>query len=162
VATNVSADVKLDPLQGDPRTLLEQTQLFHLVAVVVDPFTYESSWILPTAVRILRTFAEADCRVGFVATCSDSEARQFLGPYADEFLTFTDPRRDLVKALELEALPALIHINVNQELEGRAEGWHPAEWRSVAENLAHVMSWHRPTIPQLDDPKPFDGSPAAG
>lgn len=159
---SLPADVKLDPLQGDPRTLQEQTQLFHLVAVVLDPFTYESSWILPVAVRVLRNFAEADCRVALVATCTDDEAQQFLGPFAKEFLTFTDPNREFVRALDLQALPAFVHINVNQELEGRAEGWHPEEWRAVAENLARVMSWRRPNIPVLDDPKPFDGSPALG
>ena len=37
--------------------------MFHLAIVVLDPYTYESSWILDTATRVLRNFAAADCRV---------------------------------------------------------------------------------------------------
>jgi hypothetical protein len=53
--------------------------------VVLDPFTNESSWILETAVRILRQFSGAAVRINFIVTCDASDARAFLGPYADEF-----------------------------------------------------------------------------
>ena len=67
--------------------------MFHLVAVVLDPYTYESSWILSTATRVLREYAGADCRVAFIVTADVDDANQFLGPLAEEFLVFVDPDR---------------------------------------------------------------------
>ena len=75
-------DVKLTPLQGEPRTLQEWLTTFHLVVVVLDPYTYESAWLLDTAGRILSEFRGADCRVGFLVTANAEDARQFLGPWA--------------------------------------------------------------------------------
>jgi hypothetical protein len=162
VATDVSADVNLTPLTGSTRTLAEWTTTFHLVVVVVDPFTYESSWILDTAVRILRVFSGADCRVAFLVTGEPDEARQFLGPLAKEFLVFCDPSRDVVKALGLERLPAFVHLNQNHAIETTAEGWQPERWRAAADHLGSLMSWHPPSIPASGDPAPFEGTPAFG
>lgn len=160
MAIDVSGDVILTPVRGEARTLEEWTTTFHLALVVLDPFTYESSWILETGGRILRIFAEADCRTAFLVTGTVDEARQFLGPWAQEFLAFADPDRAAVAAMGLEALPAFVHLNQNHGLEHKAEGWHPKEWKVVSDHLATIMSWRPPVIPILKDPAPFDGTPA--
>jgi hypothetical protein len=162
VAIDVAGDVQLATLTGEPRSLEAWTTTFHLAMVVLDPYTYESSWIIDTAVRILRVYAEADCRPCFLVTGSAAEAQQFLGPFSKEFLVFTDPSRTAVKAMGLERLPAFVHINQSHAIETKAEGWQPEEWRAVAERLAVLMSWRRPSIPLPEDPVPFEGTAALG
>jgi hypothetical protein len=154
-------DLVLHPLEGKDRTLAEQLKLFHLAAVILDPFTYESSWLLETSAHILRNFAGADCRAAFVLTCDDKGAREYLGPLAEEFMCFADEDRVLVKALALTELPAFVHLAHDLTVVGIAEGWDPETWRPIAENLADVMSWSRPQIPRPGDPVPFEGTPAA-
>ena len=162
MATDVPADLVLSPLGREPRTISEWTTMFHLAIVVLDPYTYESSWILDTATRVLRTYAGADCRVAFLATADDVDTRTFLGPLVDEFLCLYDPERLAVKAFGLERLPAFVHVNQSHAIEAVAEGWNPDEWRAVAENLTQRMSWGKPVIPGPNDPAPFEGSPALG
>lgn len=152
----------MTPLNGEGRPLAAWLTTFHLAAVVLDPFTYESAWLLETAGRILENFQGADCRVAFVVTASPDEAREFLGPWADRTLTFADPDRELVKGLGLNELPAFVHLQQDGQVAGVAEGWDPPEWREVATRLAKVMSWSRPLIPASGDPAPYAGSPAAG
>lgn len=159
---DIPGDTPLHPVGGETAPLESWTTTFHLALMVLDPFTLESSWIVETAVRVLRNFAEADCRVAFLVTCSDEEARQFLGPLLDEFLAFSDPDRLMVKAMGLEQLPAFVHVNVSNGIDAKAEGWEPDGWREVAEELAAAMSWRRPEIPVADDPVPFTGTPALG
>ena len=162
MATDPPADLTLTPLNGQPLPLPGWLTTFQLAMVVLDPYTYESAWLLPTAGRILKVYEEADCRVAFLLTCSADEARQFLGPWADEILTFVDPDRTAVKALSLERLPAFVRIRQDQTLGGVAEGWDPDAWREVADDLSKAMSWSRPVIPEPSDPMPYEGSPALG
>ena len=162
MTTDVSADVQLTPLTGEPRSISEWTTSFHLAIVALDPFTLESSWILDTAVRLLRKYAEADVRIAFLVTASTDETRQFMGPLATEFLIFADPDRSAVTSLGLESLPAFVHINQHHQVEAKAEGWVPTEWKSVAENLSNRMDWSTPMIPDAGDPSPFQGTPVAG
>ena len=162
VATALPSDVELTPLQGEARPAEEWTTTFHLVFVVVDPFTYESAWILESAARILRAFRGADCRVCWLVTATAEQAEEFLGPWADEFLTFVDPERTAVEAMDLGELPALVHLDQSLQVEGAAEGWDPEAWDDVAENLARRMSWSKPVIPAQGDPAPYAGSPALG
>jgi len=161
VAT-VPAELELHPHGGDTLTVAEQVTMFHLVVVVIDPYTYESSWLLETAGRILEELAEADCRVGWLATADESDSAAFLGPWRDRFMTFCDPDRTVVSALELNELPALVHIGNDRSIIGIAEGWDPETWRPVTDNLAKMMSWNKPLFPKPGDPKPFAGSPAKG
>lgn len=161
MATDLDGDVKLTAVRnGETRGLAEWTTMFHLAVVVVDPFTYESSWILDTGRRILSVYAEADCRVGFIVTGTVEQAKQFLGPIVDEYFVLADPDRAAVRAMGLEHLPAFVHINQTPGLEGKAEGWNPDEWRVVAEGLTEVMDWRTPVIPANSDPVPFAGTPA--
>lgn len=162
MATNPPGDLQLAPLDGEPRTLAQWLTTFHLAAVILDPFTYESAWLLETSGRILENFGGANCRVTFVVTASPDEAREFLGPWTDRILTFTDPNREFVKGLGLDELPAFVHLRQDGGVAGAAEGWDPVDWRDVATGLAKDMSWSRPLIPGTGDPKPYAGSPALG
>lgn len=130
--------------------------------MILDPYTYESAWLLETAGRVLDNFREADCRVAFVVTASPEEAKEFLGPWTQRILTFADPDRELVKGLGLNELPAFVHLRPDSTVANVAEGWDPLEWREVAVGLAKDMSWSRPLIPAAGDPQPYAGSPAAG
>lgn len=159
--TDPSADVELQTLTGETRRLGEMVTMFHLALVIVDPYTHQSAWLLATARRILANFSAADVRVGFVVTGTPDEARQFLGPLADEFLTYADPESSLARSIGLETLPAWVHIDHLLHVEASAQGWNPDEWRAAAEHLADRMDWTRPTIPAAGDPVPFAGSPVA-
>ena len=162
MATDPPADLELQPLRGDARSIREWLVNFHLCAVVLDPFTNESSWILETAGRLLQTYSAADVRVAFVVTGTADEARQFLGPWADRVLTFADPDRAAVRGLGLEQLPALVHLNTSGAVEDAAEGWDPDSWGRVLDNLSRILSWSRPVLPGPGDPVAFAGSPALG
>ncbi|CAB4612458.1 unannotated protein [freshwater metagenome] len=153
-------DLTLTPLAGEARTLSQWLTTFHLASVVLDPFTNESSWILETAVRIMRQFSGAAVRVNFIITCDAAEARAFLGPYADEFLVFCDPDRVAVKALGLTELPAFVLIQSNGTVPAAAQGWTPADWKDVASQVATITSWSKPSIPGPGDPGTFRGTPA--
>jgi hypothetical protein len=156
--TTAPPDLSVTALGGEPRTLEEWVTTFHLVLVAIDPYTDQSAWILDTSGRILDNFAEADCRVGWLVASDEDDARTFLGPWADRFLTLVDPDRSVIKGLGLERLPALVHIRQDLVVVGAAEGWHPAEWRSITDNLGAIMSWSRPQVPLVGDPSPFEGS----
>lgn len=140
----------------------DQVTMFHLVTVALDPYTYESAWILETAGRILEEFVGADCRVAWLVTADERDARAFLGPWAERFLTFADPERTAVAALGIEEIPALVHIGNDLSIIGKADGWDPETWRPVTDNLAKMMSWSKPLFPKPGDPLAFAGSPAAG
>ena len=56
---------------------------FHLLLVVIDPFSHENSWIINTASRVLSNFTGADCRVGWLVIGNAEEASTFLGPHSD-------------------------------------------------------------------------------
>jgi len=163
VASNPPPDLVLTPLTAKPRTVGQLLTTFHLALVVLDPFTNESAWILETAARILQVFEQADVRVAWLmAGATADESRQFLGPWAEEILTFYDTDRTAVKALGLERLPAIVHLGMDGTVVGVAEGWHPMEWRKVTDHLAKITSWLPPTFPLPGDPGPYEGSPALG
>jgi hypothetical protein len=162
VARDPSPDLVLTPIRGRPRTVGQLLTTFHLLFVALDPFTHESAWLLETAARILQVFEQSDCRVAWLVTATDEECRTFLGPWADELMTFADPDRAAVKEFGLERLPALVYVGMNGKVEGVAEGWHPLEWRAVTDRLAKRLSWLAPVTPGPKDPGPFEGSPALG
>lgn len=162
MATDPPADLTLTPINGEARTISDWVTTFQLAAVVLDPFTNESSWILETAGRLLTHFREADCRVAFIVTGTPAETRQFLGPWADKVLTFADPERAAARAMGLNELPAFVQVRGDLHLAASAEGWDPEQWRQVAASLAKANSWSTPLIPGLGDPSPYAGSAATG
>ena len=155
-------DIEITAIDGEPRALSAWLTMFPLLPVVLDPFTHESAWILDTARRILVAFSEAGCRPCFVLTSSADDARRFLGPYADEILTFADPDRTLAAALGISSVPAFLLIKQDGSVAASAEGWDPDAWRDVAEAVAELSQWTRPVIPGPGDPGPFSGTPVAG
>lgn len=162
MATDPPADLALTPLGGAPRTVPEWVITFHLAVVVVDPYTYESSWLIDEAGRILTDYSAADVRVGWLVTGTAEQATEFLGPWATRLLTFVDPDRAWVKALGLSLLPAFVHINMAGKVESVAEGWQPEEWRAVAGRLSTMIGWNRPQIPGVKAPPAYGGSAALG
>ena len=162
MASNPAPDTVLRPLTGPARPLLQYLTTFQLVLVAIDPFTHESAWLLDTAARILGTFVQADCRVGWLVAGDPDECRAFLGPHADRFQTFSDADRELIKGMGLTRLPAFVHLGMDATVIDAAEGWDPPAWRRVSEGLARVLSWKGPHIPLPTDPAPFPGTPALG
>jgi hypothetical protein len=160
VPTDPPADLTLTPLKGEARTVEEWLTVFHLVSVVVDPYTNESAWVLDVAARILREFRDAAVRVSWIVTADADDAKMFLGPLAGEFLTFTDPDRVAVKALGLERLPAFVFVLMDGSVAASAEGWDPLTWRQAADAVAKAVHWSRPVIPEPGDPPAFAGTPA--
>jgi hypothetical protein len=162
VASTPAPDTVLHPINAPARPLAQYLTTFHLVLVVLDPFTNESAWIIETAGQLLTVFSQADCRVGWLVAGDADECRAFLGPWADRFLTFADPDREMIKALELDRVPALVHLAMDGTLVASAEGWQPQAWQRVVDELARVLSWKAPKLPGPDDPAPYDGTPALG
>lgn len=160
MAANPPSDLVLTPIDGHPKTVREWLTTFHLALIVLDPYTYESAWILDTAGRVIKAFEQSDARMAFLITCTPAEARQFLGPWAIDVLTFADPDRVAVKALGLEQLPAFVHLAMDGTVYNAAEGWQPLDWRKTADDLAKVTAWKAPAIPIPSDPGPYAGTPA--
>jgi len=160
VATAPPIDVEITDMADETRSLSEWLTTFPLALVVVDPFTYESSWILDTAVRLFGEYSQADVRLAFLVTTDAGGTRSFLGPLTEQALAFADPDRSLVRALELDTLPALVVIRQDGELVGVAEGWDPDAWRQVTESMSDLLGWHRPAIPGPGDPVAYPGTPA--
>jgi hypothetical protein len=155
-------DLMLAPLGAEARPLEDWLTTFHLATVALDPYTNESSWILPTATRVLEGLRGSDARVNFLVTADESDTRAFLGPLVDRFLVFTDPDRVAVKALGLTQLPAFLFVRVDGTVTASTEGWSALAWRAVADTVAAATAWSAPDIPLVGDPGPFHGSPALG
>ena len=154
-------EIVLDSLRGEGYPLRDWLTSYPLLLVGIDPYTHESAWILETAGRLLDHFSPSDIRVGWLVTSDEDGCQQFLGPWAERFLTFADPEREAVLAFGLERLPGLVHVRADGFLR-TANGWDPQSWREIAAELATILSWTRPMIPRPGDPTPYSGTPAKG
>jgi hypothetical protein len=152
----------VDGMAGQSRPLMEWLTTFHLAAVVLDPYSNESSWILRTATRVLEQFRGSDARISLVVTAGAADAVAFLGPLTERFLVFCDPDRSTVKAIGLSELPAFVFIRVDGVVAACAQGWNGAEWGAVADAIADATWWHTIKVPGPNDPGSFRGSPALG
>jgi hypothetical protein len=162
VASNPPADLQLQPLTGKGFPISAWLVQYQLLLVALDPFTNESAWAFPTAKRVLSSFEQADCRVGLILAGADAdEARQFLGPNAQEFLCFPDPQRTIVKAFGLERVPAIIHVASDGSVVNAAEDWNPDAWQVVTDECARMMRWTGPVLPDPRDPGAFVGTKAS-
>lgn len=155
----LNPQIQLNPIQSKAKPLKNWVTSFQLLLVAIDPFKHESSWILDTANRILKNFAQANCRVAWLVAGTDQQAVQFLGSLATERLTFVDPNKEVIKELGIERLPALVHINHGLEVIGLSNGWNPNEWRRIINTVSRAVSWRAPSIPEPNDPAPYIGSP---
>jgi hypothetical protein len=162
VVSDPGLDVNLTTLGGEQRALAQWLTTFHMAAVILDPYTNESSWVLPVATRMLESLRGSSARVTLVVTADADDTKKFLGPLVKEFLVFCDADRSLVKRLDLEMLPAFVFLRIDGTVQGIAQGWNPAEWRTVAEAVAEATSWLPPTMPGPNAPGPFNGTPALG
>jgi len=153
-----NASSNLTSINGQSLPLRSWVTNFHLLLVVIDPFSHQSSWIINTASRILSNFTGADCRVGWLVIGDAEQASSFLGPHSDEFITFIDPDGDFVKEVGLTQTPGIIHINQAPKLIAATQGWNPEEWKAIVSGLADHMQWSRPAIPEEGDPTPYAGS----
>jgi hypothetical protein len=161
VATDPSNQLTVATIDGAEQTLSQWLTYFNLLTVVLDPYTHESGWIIPTAARIFAHYEEADVRCAFVVTSDADGAREYLGKYSKEWLVLIDEDRELVRSLGLERLPALTHIAQDGSLAGFAEGWNPADWKGVLAGVEEAMAWRcRPLLPAPEDPGAFEGTPA--
>ncbi len=158
---SASTDIVLDSIQGKGYPVRDWLTSYPLLMVAIDPYTHESAWILETAGQFLRHYKPADIRVAWLVAADDEGCRSFLGPWADEFLTFADPERSAILGFGLERLPSLLHIRNDGAVQA-ANGWDPSAWRAVAETLAVNLSWSRPMLPKPGDPVPYPGTPAQG
>jgi hypothetical protein len=159
VATNPPPDLVLSSLTGRSRTVREWVTTFHLLLVAVDPASARSRWIVPTAVRVLTEYEQADCRVAWLVAGDAGDARRFLGRWATDVLTFVDPDLVAVKGFGLETLPAIVHVGQDLAIVNAVEGWDPMAWRALTTTLSRQMSWSRPLLPSPGDPGPFAGAP---
>ncbi len=151
----------LDSVQGQGYPVRDWLTSYPLVMVALDPYTHESAWILETAGALLRHYMPSDVRCAWLVAADDDGCKQFLGPWAEEFLTFADPDRSAISALELERLPSLVAIRPDLATQVAA-GWDPTAWRAIAHDLSAMLSWSSPLIPRPGDPVPYEGTPAAG
>jgi len=160
MATNPPPDLVLAPIRGGPHAVAQWVGMFHLLIVAVDPFSERSAWLVDTAGRILTQYEQADCRIAWLVGGAPDEARLFLGPWAEQIMTFADPELKAIGALGLEKLPAIVLIALDSTVVDAVEGWDPDRWRELTENLSRVLSWSKPVIPLASDPAPFEGAPA--
>ncbi|MGB0114851.1 MAG: hypothetical protein WBP59_16655 [Ilumatobacteraceae bacterium] len=166
VGEQLPSELTLTPMTatgvGQGRPVMEWLTTFHLASVVLDPYTNESSWILRSATRVLEQFRGSDARINLIVTAGANDARQFLGPLAEQFLVFCDPDRTAVAAMGLTELPAFVFTSVDGVVAAAAQGWNPPEWEAVADAIADVTWWKSIEVPGPADPGPFRGSPALG
>lgn len=159
MAANPPLDLVLAPLDGRPRTVRELLTTFHLLFVAVDPSNLRSRWIVPTAARVLTEYEQADCRVAWLVAGDGADARKFLGRWASDIMTFTDPALTAIKGFGLESLPAIVHLGQDGVIVNVVEGWDPPEWQALTAELSRIMRWSRPHIPVDGDPGAFAGAP---
>ncbi|HEV3402300.1 MAG TPA: hypothetical protein VG078_10810 [Acidimicrobiales bacterium] len=159
MATNPPPDLVLSSINGQGRTVRQWLVTFHLLFVAVDPDNDRSSWIVPTAARVLTGYEQADCRVAWLVAGTAADARRFLGRWASDVLTFADPDLAVVRAFGLGSLPAIVHVGMDGSVVNAVEGWDPAEWRRLTAELSRIVGWSRPVIPLPSDPGPFAGAP---
>ena len=157
MASDPSPDLLLTPINGRPRPVVAWLTIFHLVFVALDPFSERSAWLVETSGRILTNYDQADCRVAFLVGGTAGEAREFLGHWATDILTFADPDLIAIHGFGLQTLPAIVHVAIDGTIVSAVEGWDPPAWRTLSERLSEIVDWRGPLIPGPRDPAPFDG-----
>jgi len=130
-----------------------------MLVAVVDPYTHESSWLLDTIKRVFHHYRGAGVRNVWLATGPAEGVKSFLGPYADEFLTFADPDRTAAKALGVNTVPALVLVKQDGTIAAVGEGWDPAAWHTVSDTLEELTGWTPISVPGPRDPAPYAGTP---
>ena len=159
MVTNPPPDLVLTPISGVGRPVRGWLTTFHLFLVAVNPSNQRSTWLVPTAARILTNYDQADCRVAWLVAGYPEDARRLLGRWAKDILTFVDPDLVAIRAFGLTSLPAAVHLGMDGNVVNAAEGWDPPAWRSLTQELSRIVRWSHPLIPGPRDPAPFEGAP---
>ena len=103
----------------------------------------------------------ASVRVCFILTCTEDEARQFLGPVdrAGARPTSTPIGPSCGPASSRSCRPSSTSAR-----PARSRAWpragDPDEWRAIVATVAREKAWSRPMVPGPGDPAPYPGSPA--
>lgn len=150
--------IKLTSSKGGTRTLDDWTTMFHLCMVVLPPRP-EARVFLPIARRIFAVLGDADCRTAYCVVGNEHIARGVLGADEQAALTFIDPDHELVDSLGITRLPAFVHLRQDTTLVAATEGWDPAEWQRVANEVGKAMQWAVPEVAGPGDPPPTAGWP---
>ena len=137
---------------------------FHLAVVILDPYTYESAWLLETAGRILDNFRGADCRIAFVVTADADDAREFLGPWARRSSPSPTPTATWSRRSGSTSCRRSSTCARTARSPRVAEGWDPPEWQHVAVRAGQghelVAPEHpRPRRPRSPTPAPPPSAP---
>jgi hypothetical protein len=158
VAKNPDPSLTLTTSKGVTRTLDDWTTMFHLCLVILPDRPEAGAWI-PVARRIFDVFGDSDARTAYVVTSTPAIAERILDDEFTRAMVFVDPDRELVAALGLQHLPALVHLQQDATVGAAAEGWDPAAWQEVARELAQAMAWSVPEIagPGVAVPAPTSG-----
>jgi len=155
------AKLMMKSTSGKSYALRDWLTSFPFLLVAIDPYTAESSWILDTATRIFDHYSPADVRVGWICAADEQGCKKFLGPLAENYLTFPDPDREIISQLKLETLPALVHVRSDGFLQV-ANGWNPKAWSSVCDWISTILAWSNTIVPVPSDPNRYTGTPAEG
>ena len=155
----LDGDPDLNPINGDARPFTDWMTTFPILMGVIDPYTHESSWLLDTFKRVFEHYAGADVRVAWLATGPPEGVKKFLGPYSEEFLTFTDPNGGVAKALGIETVPSLVLVRQDGEIVASAQGWDPKAWSDLVDTLDGLTGWSGLSVPGPKDPAPYQGTP---
>lgn len=158
----LDGDPELNPINGEARPFSDWLTTFPMLVGAIDPYTHESSWLLDTVHRLFHHYRGAGVRVAWVVTADVEGTKSFLGPYSEEFLTFSDPSSAAVKALGLTAMPGAAVIRQDGEVLALANGWDPAAWRGVSEEVGRLTNWTPLNLPGPKDPAPYAGTAIAG
>ena len=54
-----------------------------------------------------------------------------------------------------------VHVGSDGAVVNAAEDWNPDSWQVVTDELARMMSWTGPILPDPRDPGPFVGTKAS-
>lgn len=153
MAKNPDPALPLTHIDGTTRPLDDWLTMFHF-ALVVLPDSPDAVRFVPVAEEIFKVFGDADCRTALVFPSTAGIARRVLGSTLDEIMTFVDPDKEFVAALGLSQLPALVHLRQDTTLVGAAEGWDPATWQGVIDELGASMAWSTPRLTNVRIPVP--------
>lgn len=155
VAKDPDPSLELTTIKGTTRTIDDWTTSFHL-ALVVLPGRPEAAAYVRIGQRIAATLGGSDCRPGFLIIGNERAAQRVMGNAVNDQLTFLDPDGLAAKGLGIERTPSFTYVRLNGTVVS-ADGWDPAAWRGVLDQLAKEMAWTKPLMPAPGDPPPFAG-----
>jgi hypothetical protein len=158
MAQNPNPLVSITSYSGVTRTLDDWATVFNL-AIVVLPDRPEAARFVPIVDRIFATFGDSDVRTIVCIPSTPAIARRILDDGVDRWLVWCDTDRAFIESVDLERLPAFVHLRQDTTLVTSAQGWSPTEWQRVADAIAKHEHWTSPVVAGPGDPAPTPGWP---